>query len=188
MTQPYLRLHTPPQVSFANGPGKRLVLWLQGCTLACPGCFNPATHAAFPVIAYSPSDWIFDLASFTGDGITISGGEPLQQVNELSHFLRLCKDAYELPVLVFSGYSLQEIEADPHKRSILKMIDVLVAGRYQNHRTSHAPLLGSLNQTIYFLSNRIQPYELTSVPDGELLVMADGSVKVSGIHIPEISS
>jgi pyruvate-formate lyase-activating enzyme len=40
-----LNLHALWPRSRANGPGVRMVLWLQGCTLGCPGCFNPATHA-----------------------------------------------------------------------------------------------------------------------------------------------
>ena len=31
-------------VSRANGPGRRAVLWFQGCTLNCPGCLNQASH------------------------------------------------------------------------------------------------------------------------------------------------
>ena len=32
--------------SRVNGPGRRVVVWVQGCTLGCLGCFNPGTHAA----------------------------------------------------------------------------------------------------------------------------------------------
>ena len=38
-------IHAIEPRSRANGPGARFVVWLQGCTLGCPGCFNPATHA-----------------------------------------------------------------------------------------------------------------------------------------------
>ena len=43
-----LNLHALLPRSRANGPGVRLVLWFQGCTLGCPGCFNPTTHAPEP--------------------------------------------------------------------------------------------------------------------------------------------
>jgi anaerobic ribonucleoside-triphosphate reductase activating protein len=39
-----LRVHHFLPLSYANGPGRRAVLWVQGCTLGCPGCFNPETH------------------------------------------------------------------------------------------------------------------------------------------------
>ena len=40
-----LRLHAFLPRSRANGPGVRAVIWVQGCSLGCPGCFNPQTHA-----------------------------------------------------------------------------------------------------------------------------------------------
>ena len=40
-----VRIHAVDPRSRANGPGVRFVVWLQGCTLGCPGCFNPATYA-----------------------------------------------------------------------------------------------------------------------------------------------
>ncbi|MCU0780030.1 MAG: radical SAM protein [Akkermansiaceae bacterium] len=39
-----LRLHAFLPRSRANGPGWRSVVWVQGCSLGCPGCFNPQTH------------------------------------------------------------------------------------------------------------------------------------------------
>ena len=39
-----LRLHGFLPRSRANGPGWRSVVWVQGCSLGCPGCFNPQTH------------------------------------------------------------------------------------------------------------------------------------------------
>jgi pyruvate-formate lyase-activating enzyme len=41
-----LRLHQFLPSSHTNGPGLRAVLWVQGCSLGCPRCFNPATHSA----------------------------------------------------------------------------------------------------------------------------------------------
>ena len=75
--------------SRANGPGRRAVIWVQGCSLGCSGCYNPATHDT------KSGEWI-EVANLLGrikalnqeiEGITLSGGEPLQQwsaVDELS--------------------------------------------------------------------------------------------------------
>ena len=38
------RIHAREPRSRANGPGSRFVVWMQGCTLGCAGCFNPTTH------------------------------------------------------------------------------------------------------------------------------------------------
>ena len=40
------RIHAFEPRSRANGPGARFVVWFQGCTLGCPGCFNPHLWAA----------------------------------------------------------------------------------------------------------------------------------------------
>ena len=40
----HARIHAFEPRSRANGPGARFVVWFQGCTLGCPGCFNPTTH------------------------------------------------------------------------------------------------------------------------------------------------
>ncbi|HEX8107935.1 MAG TPA: 4Fe-4S cluster-binding domain-containing protein, partial [Kofleriaceae bacterium] len=43
-----VRIHAFEPRSRANGPGARFVVWFQGCTLGCPGCFNPTTHDPDP--------------------------------------------------------------------------------------------------------------------------------------------
>lgn len=48
------RVHAVEPRSQANGPGVRFVVWSQGCTLGCPGCFNPGTH---PVTAAGAGEW-----------------------------------------------------------------------------------------------------------------------------------
>jgi len=39
-----LQVHSFLEVSSVNGPGQRAVIWLQGCSLGCPSCWNPSTH------------------------------------------------------------------------------------------------------------------------------------------------
>ena len=57
------RIHATASASRANGPGRRFVVWFQGCTLGCAGCFNPATHAAAgPTIALDEVIAAFDAA------------------------------------------------------------------------------------------------------------------------------
>src|SRR3974377_261937 len=72
-------------VKSQNGPGLRAVVWFQGCSLQCPNCFNPGTHP-FEGSHIPPSEVaeaVFQAATEAVEGITFSGGEPMQQAADL---------------------------------------------------------------------------------------------------------
>ena len=94
-----------------NGPGRRAVLWVQGCSLACPGCFNPETHAIEGGQSIAVAEFFDLIDSQAGEieGLTVSGGEPLQQLEALTQLLRLVREHTELSVLLFTGLRLEEI-------------------------------------------------------------------------------
>jgi anaerobic ribonucleoside-triphosphate reductase activating protein len=169
--------------SQANGPGWRAVIWVQGCTLDCPGCFNPETHAV------DDGEWVavdelFQRIVALGDaieGISVSGGEPLQQAEPLHTLLRRLRDETTLSVVVFSGYAWGEIQQMDQARALLAYVDVLIAGRYDATRRVNDGLRSSANQTVHLLSDRYTMDDLQAVPDSEVIITADGQVLVSGI-------
>ena len=177
-----VRVHAFEPGSRANGPGRRAVVWFQGCTLACPGCFNPATHdpagghdvdtaaLAADILALRPSV----------EGMTISGGEPFQQPDALLELL-VCLNGSALGRLVFTGYTLDEVLALPLGQSILAKVDALVAGRYVTALRLARGLLGSANQTIHLLSGRYGVSDFASVPGREAVIHRNGSITLSGI-------
>lgn len=74
-----LRLHAFLPRSRANGPGWRSVVWVQGCSLGCPGCFNPQTHNREEVgEAVEVAEVMQRILAAGTEGVTVSGGEPLQ--------------------------------------------------------------------------------------------------------------
>lgn len=177
-----MRLHAFEPFSRANGPGLRAVVWFQGCTLGCPGCFNPATHDPMGGYAYDTAQLagdILDLGSRI-EGISISGGEPLQQPEALLDLLQLLGNS-TLSNLLFSGFSLEEIKALPSGPSILGRVDVLIAGRYYKDKRLGKNLLGSGNQQIHLLTDRYGKEELVRVPTRELVLHRDGSTTASGL-------
>src|SRR5512147_1881126 len=101
------RVHAVEPRSRANGPGVRFVVWVQGCTLGCPGCFNPTTHDAAGGTVVAVADL---LAAIPADaaGLTVSGGEPLEQAAETLALLRGAR-ARGLSTLIFSGLTIDEI-------------------------------------------------------------------------------
>jgi anaerobic ribonucleoside-triphosphate reductase activating protein len=177
-----LRLHSFLPASTANGPGTRAVLWLQGCSLACPGCFNPATHAVEGGETVLVEDLVGRLGGLPDiEGVTISGGEPLQQGPALLELLRRLRQTTALSVLVFTGFTWDEVQRCPEAEGLLSCIDVLLAGRYEQNQHLALDLRGSSNKTVHFLSTRYGPGDLHTVPVAEVVIEPDGDVITTGI-------
>jgi len=160
----------------------RAVVWFQGCSLGCPGCFNPATHNL-------TGGFDTDTAALEADfrrnphgieGVSISGGEPFQQPEALLNLLERLS-ASSLSKLVFTGYTLAEIRRQPIGPSILPHLDVLIAGRYIKSRHHAHALLGSTNQQIHLLTPRYTPANFEKIPRREIILHADGSITLTGI-------
>lgn len=183
MREDMLRVHSFLPYSRANGPGLRAVVWVQGCTLACPGCFNPGTHPADGGEPVSV-DEVYDRIAGLGDtieGITVSGGEPLQQAPELIQLLRRLRNETPLSMLVFTGYTCEEAQAMPGADGLLGCIDVLIAGRYDQSQRLASGLRGSAHQTIHCLTNRYTQDEILSTPIAEVIITPHGEVVSSGM-------
>lgn len=181
-----LRVHRLLIGSLANGPGRRAVLWLQGCTLGCPGCFNPATHSRGGG-EWLAVDTVFGrLAAHTDtlEGVTFSGGEPLQQARPLLALLRRLRQETDLSLLMFTGCTWQEVLAMPEGPDVLAYLDVVVAGRYVAGQRLAQGLRGSANQTVHLISRRYSFSDVEAVPQAEVIINGDGRVDVSGIDPP----
>ncbi|MBL9015242.1 MAG: radical SAM protein, partial [Myxococcales bacterium] len=119
------RVHGVEPRSRANGPGARFVVWFQGCTLACPGCFNPTTHPTEGGRVVPISELAAQLAAQPDiEGLSLSGGEPLQQPEAAAALLDAAR-ALGLSTLAFSGYTLEEIRDLPGGPDVLARLDVL---------------------------------------------------------------
>jgi anaerobic ribonucleoside-triphosphate reductase activating protein len=181
-----LRLHALEPRSVANGPGIRYAVWLQGCTLGCPGCFNPDTHPRDAGFAL-PVDELAERSVAEGDaieGVSFTGGEPFEQCDGLLALVRTLRERTPLSLLAFSGFTLEEIRRLPVGPAILDHLDVLVDGRYSDARRIGTGLRGSSNQRIHLLSDRYSLSDVEFTPPAEILIAPDGRVRVSGIDPP----
>ncbi len=178
-----LNLHRFEPSSRANGPGLRAVVWVQGCALGCPGCFNPESHA-FDAGQYWPVERLAEHILAQKDrleGLTISGGEPAHQRKALAKLLELIRRHSNLSVLVFSGYNLEELQRMPGSQVFLRNIDVLIAGQYIAGERVASGLVGSANKTIHLLSDRYTIGDLQKVPQAEIILSPQGEIILSGI-------
>jgi anaerobic ribonucleoside-triphosphate reductase activating protein len=179
-----LKIHHMLKASRANGPGLRAVVWMQGCSLGCPGCFNPDTHDFKTGERIDVERLAISLLELPPEieGITISGGEPFQQTPALADLLASIRRSSTLSVVVFTGYTLEELNTIPSAPTVFPSIDLLIAGRYEQTNRVAAGLLGSSNKKLHFLTQRYTAADMASVPDAEILINPDGSIVLSGIH------
>ncbi len=92
------RIHSIETMGTVDGPGIRFVVFMQGCILKCKYCHNRDTWDASKGTEYSVDDVIkralrcktYMNASKDG-GITVSGGEPLLQVEFLTELFKILK-------------------------------------------------------------------------------------------------
>ncbi|WP_298328362.1 4Fe-4S single cluster domain-containing protein [uncultured Dokdonia sp.] len=132
------------------GPGNRIGIWLQGCSIHCEGCISMDTWQ-FNVNKVSLDELkkVLNLWLPQCDGITISGGEPFDQEAQLIEVLNFLKP-YSKSILLYSGYSFSHIE---NKQPIQnRLIDVLISEPYDHTKSQTKRLLGSDNQKIHFLT------------------------------------
>ena len=176
------RVHAVLPRSRANGPGVRYTVWVQGCSLACTGCFNPATHPSGTGVPVPVRDTAAAvLAGAAGiDGVTLTGGEPLQQPAAVAEFCARLRARTDLGIIVLTGFTRREIEADPARLAAVAAADLVVAGRYDRRRQLAAGLRGSANKAYWARTDRYRPADLAGTPETELLLAPDGTVTVTG--------
>lgn len=176
------------------GPGKRIAIWVVGCTHQCEGCSNPELWEAgdqqpiTPVQLFSAISQI--ATQFPVDGITITGGEPMNQAEDILELVRLLKSITN-DILVFTGYLHEQLLQSDVRRAVLDEIAVLVDGPYVKELNSNLPMKGSSNQQILLfdleLEERYESYLHTDKRRIQNFYFADQSVSV-GIHATDFQS
>lgn len=139
----------------AEGPGKRFALWFQGCPLRCPGCCNPEFLPFTGGESRTLDSLVEELkqaqAEHGIEGITLLGGEPFAHAEPAAALARAAREL-ELSVMVFTGYTLEELKpAEP----LLHLTDILVDGPFlRDQPDAQRRWIGSTNQRIHFLTDR----------------------------------
>lgn len=196
-----IQVHSRLDQSRVNGPGSRSVIWLQGCSLNCPGCWNPLSHSfngGFTVEIASIVQWVADLhAEGLIEGLTISGGEPLEQASVLLALLHaLRRRIPDFSIGLFSGYTEKELangaflsrDANPSShqanlwRAIRLHLDFAVLGRFNGHRPSNQPLISTQNQALLLLSDRHAASDFSPL-SVEFTIDSQGATQITGFPI-----
>ena len=145
------------RADIVNGQGFRVSLFVSGCARNCKGCFNkeaqdPAFGKQFDdkakqkIFKELQHDWC--------RGLSLLGGEPLSKLSDnrktVIAFAKEVKDKFpNKDIAIWSGYTLEEIQADDTMKDILKYVDVLVDGPFiEEQKDLSIPFRGSRNQRI----------------------------------------
>ncbi|AEB43150.1 4Fe-4S single cluster domain-containing protein [Micromonospora maris] len=177
----------------AEGPGERTAIWVQGCAIRCPGCFNPhlwGFRGGEQVAPHELARLVLDAGT---DGLTLLGGEPFDQAAALARVAAEVGAAGR-SVMTFTGYTRSQLDAavDAGRTDVAALLaatDLLVAGPFQADRIDiRRPWVGSTNQEFVVLSDRFPDLldELPANPDRvEITVDPAGRVAVNGWADPD---
>jgi anaerobic ribonucleoside-triphosphate reductase activating protein len=156
-----------------NGLGFRTTVWVSGCKHHCPECQNEwLQNYKLGKPLSEVKDKIFEvLADVNIDGITFSGGDPLDQNNiaweQLESLLKEIKEKYpNKDIWVYTGNYFEDMINHAFMGSIFNYIDVLVDGLYENDkRDITLPYRGSSNQRIVDVQASIKTKKTITISD-----------------------
>ena len=147
-----MNYHKIEKTSIANGPGVRVTLWVSGCDVHCKNCQNPQTwdfNSGMPFNIEAKNELFEALDKPYIQGITFSGGNPLDSFPEVFHLCKEIKEKFPTKdIWLYSGYTFEEINQKV-MGMILEYIDVLVDGPYiDEQRDITLAFRGSKNQRL----------------------------------------
>ncbi len=138
------------------GPGNRIGIWFVGCHHMCKGCSNPElwdVNQKYYVTITQIEELIRNIADKNEiDGFTITGGDPMEQADEIASLLMKVKDVSE-DVMLYTGYKIDELNQEAQQK-LLEKVAVLIDGKYDEELNDGSFLRGSSNQVIHILKEQ----------------------------------
>lgn len=139
--------------SIVDGPGFRIIIFFQGCAHHCYGCHNPETwdFEGGKEVSFDLIKKIIDDNPYA-DGITLSGGDPLYQIDASTEIAEYAKSK-GLDVILYTGFLFEEVlemtKANQRLKDLLNNVDTLIDGPFiLEQRHLSLKFRGSSNQRI----------------------------------------
>ena len=154
-----IRLAAPMQrESIVDGQGIRMVIWSQGCKMACPGCHNPETHNPCGGKESDIEELKNEITKYAKyhQGITLSGGDPFLQP-EANKELADHAHSLGLDVWAYCGKTYEQLQDNV----LLSSCDVLIDGPFVKElRDVTLAFRGSSNQRIINVQRSLESGEV----------------------------
>jgi anaerobic ribonucleoside-triphosphate reductase activating protein len=160
------------------GPGQRTVIWTQGCSIRCTGCWNDKLWDFSGGDIMSAEQLVHSTIENNDVGLTILGGEPLDQAEETLRLIEHCHSK-GLDIMVYTGYEMDELKES--KLKCVETADIVIIGRYVDSLRSEELLWrGSTNQKIIWNSTIPPEIDLSERRQTEIHFDSKGKVKILG--------
>lgn len=143
-----------------DGPGVRFVVFLKGCKLRCRYCHNPETWNGEGE-KYTAQEVFEKAIRYKGywgkdGGITVSGGEPLLQIDFLIELFSLCKKKGISTVIDTSGEPFCDNKAwrESFDR-LINLTDLVILDLKEYDEKRHIELTGKTNKNIFEMAKHL---------------------------------
>lgn len=144
--------------SEVHGPGVRYVIWVQGCSMHCYNCIAPEWQKINGGTEIDV-DWLVKDITENAVSLTISGGEPMLQAEEL---LALCGALdVDIDIILFTGYTEDQIRNvnNTYQRLLWNVVDLVIDGPYIEALNDNVGLRGSCNQKLHFITDKLKVFQ-----------------------------
>lgn len=160
------KIHSIETFGLVDGPGVRYVLFLQGCHMRCQYCHNPETWTlevgnGVGVGEFTPEEAFKKALRYkpywgNNGGITVSGGEPLLQIDFVTEFFRLAKEKGIHTTIDTSGNPFKEEPEYLEKfDKLLEVTDLFMLDIKEMEEEKHKKLTGHTNANILAMGDYI---------------------------------
>lgn len=161
-----IKIHALIPITEVNGPGKRFGIWVQGCSRKCRDCYNPDAQDAAGGYEMSIEEIYNKIISTQGiEGVSISGGEPLEQAEPLIELMAKIKNKTTLTILIFTAFTMVQLKEYP---AFLCLSDHIVLNAKQENE-----LCRCFNRSSVCLSDQLPQ-------DIELHILENGDIQITG--------
>lgn len=187
------------------GPYNRFVIWVHGCCFNCRGCLAESyKNGSYSEMKISEIAEMIENSD--AEGITISGGEPFLQAEKLADMIRLVRKKRDIGVIIYSGFTIEELLKNDDAKKLLEETDILIDGQYKQELDDGKAYVGSSNQRILYLTERYKKIGkeyysaekrkveiklfsdklvMIGVPSSEQLEILNNIMKTGGIKIDD---